>query len=759
MAEPDAIARAASGAQGAWRLSATTALAAFWIACSPPEGSRQTLVELADELPVAAVAQEAGRLDLGTASARRQLESGFSWDERADDGLTFCWSSGPTSTVTFFLARARPLTLALRGFPYPDPKRPPQSVEVAVNGHRLDELTFMAQGPSVLRQELPASALVAGENRLELRYGWLREPPSQRSSGDRRRLAVGWDWIALTPLPPVPQPPSVSSEDQTLTLPAGSQVDFFVSLPAAGARFDVALALEPGAQLELFLAEDGVGDERQLAAWTRGGAREVALVPVGESRSPAGPGQVLARLRLRVVAKDDVATPPVARLTAARVTVPSGADPPPRPPPVRPAADALARAPTIIVYLVDTLRADRLGAYGYSRATSPAIDAFAREGVVFEAAIAQTSWTKPAVTTLMTGLGPRRHRVNDPRDALPQSVALLSELLQRAGYTTGAVVANAHLTANSGLARGFDHYAYSPVSAAKINHEVFAWIDSLPADRRPLFLYVHTIDPHAPYEPDAEYRRRLAPNLVDPSVGSVASLRALGDHRIEATPQVIADLNALYDSDVAMNDAAFGELIDGLRKRDLYDDSLVVFVSDHGEAFREHGVFGHGWDLFEETLHVPLIVRRPGAEGSGVRVAATVRQLDLAPTLLRAAGLVAPPEMAGIDLLADPVADQPAHAYLHYEGREGASLTLGRWHVVEPLSRGFAPGTQLFDRSRDPAQVHDVSGARPVLTGYLQSLVRRELLDTSTKAAAPRVEIDEETRRQLEALGYAAGNP
>lgn len=730
---------------------------ALQAACGPEPGPDPRVVvhDLVAEHSLGEVRLEPGKVDLGTSSARPYLASGWSWDETAGDGTTFVWSEGEASALDFFLARPRELALTFRAFPFTYDGAPEQGVEMVVNGRPVAEVA-LAPGPGEHRVALPAAALAAGSNRLLLRYRWSRSPAAAGASGDHRRLAVGWDWLRFGDGEGAAAP-RADPEAGRLLLPYGSQVDHFLDLPAGSA---LALAgvsaqgAEPG-RLEVLLAREG-GEEVVVGRLEPGSGSRTLELPVAErslarlslravGQAGAG-GLVLARPAIRAPAEAAEAAAPQAATPAAAS---ESAAPGPRPP--------------VLLYLVDTLRADRLGCYGYGRPISPRLDAFAQGAVLFENALAQTSWTKPAVASLLTGLPPRRHGVNHPEDGLPEGITLLAQRLAARGYATAGFTANAHVSPASGFARGFDQFEYliqEPNDAAAVNRRVFAWLESADPGR-PFFLFVHTIDPHAPYQPLEPYRRRFAAQVADPAVGSVESIRAIGRGEVPVTGRLTADLLALYDAEVAANDAAFGELLDELERRGLLDEALVVFLSDHGEQFHEHGVFGHGWDLYGEVLRVPLLLRLPG-QRQGRRVARPVQQIDLLPTLLTYLGLPVPGDLPGTDLLRlageeAPVAlpDQRAlHAYMDYEGREGAAVLLGDWHLIEPLGGRFAPAPELYHHRRDPGQHRDLAAHRPVLAGYLRRLVRAHLQATAGTATPTAVDLDPATRRQLEALGY-----
>jgi arylsulfatase A-like enzyme len=418
---------------------------------------------------------------------------------------------------------------------------------------------------------------------------------------------------------------------------------------------------------------------------------------------------------------------------------------------------------------VDTLRADHLGIYGYARPTSPHIDAFARDATVFDAAMAQTSWTKPAVVSLFTGLNARTHGVNARLAALPEKLAILPEFLKGLGYRTMAVVANGNVSPSFGFQRGFQiHEQLREAGGAevhqlsdRVNEVAFRLLSERPEDQ-PFFLYLHTADPHAPYTPRAPYRERFARGVRDSRVGTTEHFRAL---RKGAGPTdgVIEELIDLYDAEIAFNDASFGSLLERLQALGLYDSTLIVFVSDHGEAFHEHGSWNHGEGLFSEEIAVPLIIRFPGGWGGGRTVASMVRQIDVMPTILDVLGEAAPAPVQGSSLLPrvrrpDAEGRQPAaFSYLgrtSLRGREVDSVIVDGMKLIRFRLTGRTAAFGLFDLNRDPDEVRDLADRRPIWVGVLTAELDGMALTADSEVSPPEATIDDDLRTRLRDLGY-----
>jgi len=323
--------------------------------------------------------------------------------------------------------------------------------------------------------------------------------------------------------------------------------------------------------------------------------------------------------------------------------------------PDRPQA-GLERAPDVILLLVDTLRADALGVYGAGPEATPALDALARDAVVFDQSIAAASWTRPAVASLLTSRWPSGHRCLGKDSMLAPEIETLAETLQGAGYATGGFPNSAHVTAAVGFGQGFDWYPYDPTwplgaaessygltlyaaarvllarlePARRVQHHYHPAEEQLPRaldwvraqNGARSFLFVHLMEPHDPY-------------FAHPYDGTSVSRATTPD----PPPSGLAHHRRLYAGEVAHVDAEIGRFLDALRAEGRYDRSLIVVTADHGEEFLDHGGWWHGTSLYEEQIHVPLLVKLPGNARAGTRVPWQVRSVDIAPTVVATAGL------------------------------------------------------------------------------------------------------------------------
>ena len=409
--------------------------------------------------------------------------------------------------------------------------------------------------------------------------------------------------------------------------------------------------------------------------------------------------------------------------------------------------------PNVVLISLDTVRPDHLGVYGYAKPTSPRLDAFARDAVVFTQARAQAPWTLPSHASLFTSLLPSHARVEDINQRLPDDVTTLAAQLAGAGYRTAALVNDGQMKAHWGLNRGFAEWREFPVDTPAgacdaITREALAWLARAPAaDTPPFFLFLHYFDAHDPYEAPPAFRQRFGVTLTGEQTQQLlAHHRAPSDElldkdeiaRIQADygftdeqmqqelakyrprnfdlrdAALMAQLQAAYDAEIAWLDDEVGKLLAALPA-----NTLVVIFSDHGEAFEEHGWMGHGATLHEEEIRVVLLMRPPAAR-AGQRCDAPVMLLDVAPTILRQCGVQPPAIWEGRDL-------SPAFAALALPPRPQYSETT---RVLEGLvlrgvtldgQRGLAslwqhPRKYLYERlaGEPPGAPSDLAAGGPV---------------------------------------------
>jgi arylsulfatase A-like enzyme len=418
-----------------------------------------------------------------------------------------------------------------------------------------------------------------------------------------------------------------------------------------------------------------------------------------------------------------------------------------------------ASRPNVVVVLVDTLRADHVGCYGAVRPTTPNLDALlAARGVVVERAYAQAPWTIPSVASLLSARWPGEIWSRDGESyTLPARLPVLAAELRKLGYETAGFFANPTLVRENGFARGFDTFftpedpraALERLHADELTRRIRRWLDA--RGDGPFFLYAHYMDPHDPYQnpDDAGGRSPFDPDYRGSMAGTFVHGLYLGKLVLQDPPADVAHLSALYDDEVRYWDRSFGTLMEAFDD-DLLRQTLFVVTADHGEELYDHGGWKHGRTLFEEQLRVPLVWRWDGHLPAGKRLREPARLMDVAPTLLSAAGSRAPAQWQGRDLLSwlrggDPPPAEPLFAQHLADGPPRWAATSGRWKLLlfdryAPFApaneleaslyeqeRERLPRAALYDLREDPQERRNLAAQRPELVGGLQSVILEHL--------------------------------
>lgn len=460
-------------------------------------------------------------------------------------------------------------------------------------------------------------------------------------------------------------------------------------------------------------------------------------------------------------------------LLAASLAAACGGDPAPR-----------ASGPNLLLISLDTLRADHLGCYGYVRATSPAIDGLAAGAVLFEQARSQSNKTGPSHMSVLTGLLPDSHGVpnldTSGNRRLSPHVPTLTTLLADQGYRTAAFHAGGHISDQLGFERGFQRFEGPGGVETNVSKTLEA-IDGF--EGAPFFVFLHTYEIHDPYTPpagfadlftDPEYQGRVTytrEGLASTAQGQWEQKHELFWLRVDRdSPADRQQLLDLYDGGIAYTDTEIRRLLDGLTERGLDRNTIVVLLSDHGEEFGDHGDFQHN-AIWDEHLHVPLILRAPAAVAAsvppaglvGVRVPDRVQLVDVLPTLLELMDLPVPAHVQGRSLLPLLRGQSMAQVdtYANWPRARMWALEHGGFKLIRREDEAGNAEQVLFDLVADRDERNDLSRSHPDLLADLQMRllalrdVNRRYLESL--AAGDAVVLDDETRKSLEALGYLGG--
>ncbi len=409
----------------------------------------------------------------------------------------------------------------------------------------------------------------------------------------------------------------------------------------------------------------------------------------------------------------------------------------------------------VVVVTFDTTRADHIGSYGNDRIRTPTVDGLAAEGVLFEHAMSPVPITLPSHSSLMTGKVPFAHGVRDNGlFQLGEEQTTLAEILRQAGYRTAAAVGSFPLLGNTGINQGFEFFddhltaEYEDIygtrvfpkedlffderRAARVNEAVLPWLEE--QHDKPFFLWVHYFDPHLPHEPPPPFDQLYA--------------------------------HEPYDGEIAYSDESLGTLLDHLRRLGVYDRTLVVFTSDHGEGRGEHDESTHSMLVYNATLHVPLIIKPPTDsadwQGGGLRVTPRVGTVDVLPTVLDVLGLGIPEDIQGRSLLpllgdtassSDGTSRQPIYAET-LSPRITRNWGEQRALFIDDFKYIHGPRQELYDLAKDPREVNNLLAREPHLASAMKKELADYLVEHTVAGLDSSVTVDDETARRLQALGY-----
>lgn len=424
--------------------------------------------------------------------------------------------------------------------------------------------------------------------------------------------------------------------------------------------------------------------------------------------------------------------------------------------------------PNILVLLLDTLRADHMSGYGYERTTTPVLDTFARENLKAAKAMTAAPWTPASVATIFTGLYPASHGMMPPNDRdlakqgltrLSSNLETMAEILKNEGYKTAAVSPNPWIAKEFGYTQGFDQFFYLHRKPAEtITESGQEIIDNWTKERseNPFFLYLHFLDPHDPYTPPGEYATKFS--------GPLSKSPFNYDERM-------LELIGRYDGEINYLDTELGKFFDYLKKNGLYEDLFIVIVSDHGEQFLEHGDQRHGYKLFNEEIHVPLLIRTGRAKDTGRVINETISTVDILPTIYSRLGLKIPENLQGVSLLDEDsvtkrkgIMSEVRRVY----DMKSATDAEGKHLVMEvpydqsnpdpkkSLEAWVSPNVVgLFDTRSDYACTAKITN--PALEARLKGTFDEVHVNALKSMVAPGEkgpEIKDETLEQLKSLGY-----
>ncbi|MCA9522111.1 MAG: sulfatase [Myxococcales bacterium] len=583
-----------------------------------------------------------------------------------------------------------------------------QRVSVFVNGKEITTYSFRGTAREDVLVALKPGLLKRGENKLRLYFRSSGTLAGHRTAGALYYVAVsqhkggGFHPEGKRPSLVVGSPNGRSLSDQF------SRYDWYVQIPKSARLVCPARVVGGSAELEALVQTDG---SPEVIVFRH--SRPAGLHRQGADLARFG-GQVV-RLSLRVKAP---AGTTVSWLDGCGFYVPK----------VAPFAAPKTPARHVFIWMVDTLRSDRLRVYNpKTRVKTPNFDAFVKTGVTFLHSMMQGAHSIPSHASVLTGLYPGKHGMYNDDNKQPSRSTLLSEVFQRAGFTTAAFLSNGYVSSAWGYKQGWSYYKNfirdrEPSHTGYVMPRLTKWLEKNKTKR--LFMYIATIDPHVAYRYREEYTKQY--DGKEPYSGrfkkycngfDLDKIRS-GKYKLSARDK--QRIKALYDGEVTFNDHYFGVFVQKLKELGLYDNAVIVVISDHGDEFWEHGSVGHGQSLHGELVDVPFIVRAPGLSG-GRTLDEMAEGVDLFPTVLNLAGVKIPELVQGGSLLSQLLRKSSHMPWPGFASRP---------RIERPMRTGDSkylvrdPDTDsLYDRRTDPLELRNVRDDKPIAYRHMRDVI------------------------------------
>jgi arylsulfatase A-like enzyme len=743
---------------------------------------RRVVLDLAQRVGVAERWSGHEMILCGSPAAEPHLASGFFREAKVDPGSPFVWA-GAEAELSFTWPAPASRQALLDMAPYQGVSG--QSAEVSLNGTRIATLR-LNDTRYRYALALPVPAQRAGENRLRFAFASTSSPSARDAQNpDTRQLAAAFYSLTLgagsdaaledllgrdaprpfsvTTLEGVPRLDMAgpSAVRYAFEVPSGAELRFTPGLdPAARAAasnvaFRVTVESEGQPERELWSATIGVQDPPPREVVVDLGAEAGRIVRLGLHAGGGVAGRFAwGSLKApRLLARETLPAFERPLFSAAEAARGDGL------------RQALAGR-NVVLIILDAARAQSFGAYGYERATTPAIDRMAREGIVFDRAFTPAVYTLGAMSSVWTSQPPDRHHSAVAFSArLPKNRLTLAELLGAGGVPTAGFVANAVAGTAFGFERGFGDFEeiFKDLGSAASGFAkvVPPWLDA--HGDKPFFLYLHYREPHFPYDPPPPFDTRFGPDQPIPKAQRQESdwIEDLNQSRRAPADGEIAHLRRLYDGNLAFADQEIGRLRTALEERGLWERSVVIVAADHGEGLFEHAWIGHNVQLYEPSMHIPLIVRLPSGSGpAGTRVSGLVDLTDLAPTIAEIFGVMgkgsSAREFEGRSLL--PVVGgapgRPAVLSRTVWDRPRYALRDARYKFVYDTRTG---AEELYDLETDPGETRNVAQQAQVRSAYYRQALHHWTFVLARRGVVAGGEASRPTPEQcenLKALGY-----
>jgi arylsulfatase len=696
------------------------------------------------------------------------------------------WAMGTTARILVSWSSPERRTMLLRGWALRHPDhRDGQRVTVIVNGVDCGSVSFGKRSRNAYL-EIAESAQRAGINEVVFRFAYHISPAELGMGEDDRQLAAGIKTIGFAAGSNRPRAPSslsrrlailrnrlglataiVAADGAAGTLTVHRAGTVIVTESACDSEDRPRLTISAPAELEpestsIRISHVGLSGNRSppseppAEAWHLDADEGTLSLAVDTAHVPWTRGLVLIEVDPRPIGIPLTVSSPHLRAPDHPA--------PPRIAEPQPARETEAHErPDVVLITLDAARADHVGCYGYQRPTTPHIDALAAEALVFPHAFAHAPYTLCSVPTMITGLSFPHHGVVAKGHRLSPQAWTLAELLADLGYRTACYSATPNNSRSKGFDQGYETFVemWSGVKSAaardpqRLAAAALQWIDSQPTDQ-PLHLQLHFVPPHEPYDPPPRFDVFGEPDYDGEYDGTLATLKAIDGRARTPTERDLREIVSLYDGNLLRADHAVGLVLDGLRRRERWNKTVVLITSDHGEAFLEHDRMSHNSTVYDEMLHVPFILRLPPGWPTTARTDEMITLTDIVPTLVGVAGGRLPAAVDGLDLLAVESSSGTSCDRFFVTRTAHDSPVLGlrtaRWKII--LSRNSR--WELYDIVDDPREAHNVLYQQAPIAAGLANLIWQEVHRPPLFGdPGDSAEVDADDAAMLRALGYA----
>jgi arylsulfatase A-like enzyme len=706
----------------------------------------------------------------GTTSAKSYLKSGWSNFEK-DRNTPFQWAVSKSSILDFECRRHSPYYLYVKMKSFFD-----NAAEIFLNNNLVGNIS-VAEEPEVATIDLPEKFLVNGRNVLEFRFSELKPSPV---ATDKRQLAAAVYFALVSPSKyfgqlPAQQHSNIYWDTGEITL-KGKQVPaisvqtptefrFYQRLNSSGVfRFGTYYKPSPlteqddFADFSITLQRDGDGSHQIFHQRVTDDTLDFHEIPLSRLGDKIDEG--IYKVTLRIDRNSSFNSSKTAWVNPILLLENSSRQTGKMQEAKIEELRKQNRNANVIVILLDAGAAKHFGCYGYKRNTTPNIDALAKQSYVFDHSYCQAVYTLASTASLMSGLYPYHHRIVARKSRLPSDIFTLAEAFDRGGYETGTFVANGNASGIFGMTQGFREIGEVFRDAnytgwgQDITKRFSRWLDNNPNKR--FFAYLHYREPHAPFNPPPGWIEKFTdPNYKGVREASYELRQQMNMGKISATQADRDYIASLYDANLAYADSQVGEIIQKLKHYKIFDRTILIVTSDHGEAFWEHNFQGHNSQLYEESMRTPLVIKlsQPVPEK---RISNPVRTIDMFPMLVDLLNF----SRKGLHL--------DGKSYVSYfaggsaDGRDVISNNLGE-HVFAYIGDQYkyivSPtyGTEeMYNLQADPLEKNNVVKLEPVRAGYYRSqlLGRISQIKKSGRWKVEQAVIDESARENLKALGY-----